>query len=394
MSSPKRRICLAIASLIFLLFWGLALNRAVFLTQQYRGVSVRLQESGVSRESLERAYEESIESTPYSISAWSRSEKRITLVNENIGASVAVSKISVYGSIADVFPMRVLAGALPVSVDENGCVIDDKTALGLFRNIDVIGAPIQCGRKNYLVRAVIVSLEPVILIREAAALYENLELHYEDIESGGAYATDFIYRRGWAQEYVIVENGFFASVMTGIGFLPAWITMIGTSGALLWEVKRYRYIPLQVGLLLALAAMLPPLLKHFLGLTFYWPDRFLPTRWSDFAFWPRLLDELHRYFNSLLFLAPASKDIQWFSAVRGLLLYTGAACVTVVWLLGLLFKEYHYYMDACNPGGSADHGKCVIKKYQKGISLYHGARKKYSECHPRARGKGESSSYR
>lgn len=339
MNNPKRRICLSIVLLIFLLFWGLALSRALFLTQEYRGVSVRIQGADVSRESLERAYGESTESAPRYISAWSRSADKITLTNENIGTSVAVSKISVYGSMMDVFPMKVLSGALPVSIDESGCVIDDETALHLFRNIDVVGARIPYGEKSYLVRGVITSLEPVILIREADALYDNLELHYEDIESGGVYAKDFIYRYGWAQEYVIVENGFLASVAAGLGFLPAWIAMIGTFGALIWEAKKHRYIPLQLGVLFVLAAILPVLLDRLFGLAFYWPDRFLPTRWSDFQFWPRLSDELHSYFNSLLFLVPTSKDIQWFSAVRALLLSTGIASVAVVWLLVLLFKE-------------------------------------------------------
>ena len=335
MRNRQRYLVLSLTLLVLFLCWGLALNRAQWLEHEYQGVSVRILGTGISEQALNEAIsDDNTHNAPLRLSAWNRSAHKITLANESIGGAAKARRIAVLGHMADVCPMKVLYGALPSSADESGCVIDAETALALYRNIDVVGARLKLDTKSYIVRAVVSSLEPMILLRETGALYNNLELQYSDTENGGAYAAEFLYRYGLADEYEVVENGFFSKLAAELSLLPGRIIFVAVLILPLWGAWKRRNIPLQLITLLGLAAIAFVLLKWLLDLTTYWPDRFLPTRWSDFEFWPKLAHELRTYFSDLRFLPPMSKELQWSSAIGSLMLYTGiASAATVRFLL-------------------------------------------------------------
>ena len=51
--------------------------------------------------------------------------------------------------------------------------------------------------------------------------------------------------------------------------------------------------------------------------TLYWPQSFLPTRWSDFSFWRSLMDSWKADWKAISLMTPLPKEIQLFQALRG-----------------------------------------------------------------------------
>ncbi len=326
MRKPKEYIAVCFVIVLTLVFWGLALHEAQWLKSEYMGVSVRMHSGAIAGKALDALAKG--DEAPLSLSAWNR--KSGVAINEGLGASAKVKIICVYGNMADVCPMEPTYGSLPPTVDSAGCVIDEKTAQSLFRGLDAVGARLCAGEKTYIVRAVTRSLEPMLLIRDALAEYDNIELRFTDVENAAANASKLLYAHNVTADYTLVENGFYSKAVAGLSGLPAFII----AGAIVFSILRQaflrRAIPLQLVLLLLSAAAAIFLLKILLGLNVYWPERFLPTSWSDFAFWPTFVSEQTDYFNSLAFLIPVPKDMQWLAAIKKALLFSAVSSISAL----------------------------------------------------------------
>ncbi len=303
-----------------------------WLQTEYQGLSVRMY-GRTTQEALFRAVSENADESILRVSAWTRNETLETINNEALETSAHVRRIAVYGDMRDVCPMELLYGGFPAMVDEAGCVIDVDTAWSLFRNKDVIGADVRIGDKSYIIRGVVRAKEGMILFRNEKAEYENLEIACSNVEEAGRLVTTFLYRYSLAAEYTVVENGFYGKLAAGLSGLPGWTIGAAILLALLKQAWKRRSVPLQLILFCLALAGIFYLLKWLLAFHIYWPDRFLPTRWSDFTFWPELAKAQTDYFESLSFLQPVPKDMQWFSAVRRLFVSLAISCATAVYLL-------------------------------------------------------------
>ena len=331
MTDWRRYFGLCSVLMILLLSWGYALHLSGWLQAEYQGLSVRMH-GRVTQEALFRAISENADKSILRVSAWTRNELA-TINNESLETAARVRRIAVYGDMHDVCPMELLYGGFPAMVDEAGCVIDVDTAWSLFHHKDVIGADVRIGGKPYIVRGIVRAKEAMILFRDEKAEYENLEIACSNMEEATSLVTTFLYRYGLAAEYTVVENGFYGRLATGLSGLPGWIIGAAILFALLKRAWKRRSIPLQFILLCIALAGTFYLLKWLLEFHLYWPDRFLPTRWSDFTFWPELIKAQTDYFESLSFLQPVPKDMQWFSAVRRLFVSLTVSCATAVHLL-------------------------------------------------------------
>lgn len=332
MTDWRRYLGLFAACMILLLSWGYALHLSGWLQTEYQGLSVRVH-GGTSQEALLHAITENTDDSIQRVSAWTRSEQPITITNDTLKTSVRVRRIAVYGNMRDVCPMEILYGGFPPMIDEAGCVIDVDTAWSLFHHTDVIGAHVHIGGTSYIVRGIVRAKEAMIHLRDENAEYENLEFTCSNMDEAGSIVTTFLYRFGLADNYTIVENGFYGKLAAGLSGLPGWIIAAVILFALLKQAWKRRSIPLQLIFLGIALVSLFYLLAWLLELQLDWPDRFLPTRWSDFTFWQELFKAQTDYFERLSFLQPMPKDMQWFSAVRRLFLFLSISCLTIVNLL-------------------------------------------------------------
>lgn len=339
----RRHLRLCAVLMILLLSWGYALHLSGWLQTEYQGLSVRMHGS-TTKEALFHAVSKNADESILRVSAWTRNEVLGTINNQELETSARVRRIAVYGDMRDVCPMELLYGGIPAMVDEAGCVIDADTAWSLFHHKDVTGADVQIGGKTYIVRGIVRAKEAMILFRDEKAEYENLEIACSNTEEAGILVATFLYRYGLAAEYTIVENGFYGKLTVGLSGLPGWIIGAASLLALLKQAWKRRSVPLQLILLCFAMAGTFCLLKWLLEFHLYWPGRFLPTRWSDFTFWPELAKAQTEYFESLSFLQPVPKDMQWFSAVRRLFVSLTVSCATAVYLLrtGKMRVGEHY----------------------------------------------------
>ncbi len=67
-------------------------------------------------------------------------------------------------------------------------------------------------------------------------------------------------------------------------------------------------------------------LRWLLDVQIDWPGRFLPSRWSDFEFWPELWEAERANFDKAALLLPLPKDMMWRENMSRLLVCLIAAC--------------------------------------------------------------------
>lgn len=328
----RPRLRFYLLAFAFLLCWGLALSRGQWAQAQYRGASARLHGGGVPHEVLGESLRQQASKVPLPIAAWSRGGKT-RLANETTGAGCQVRPIRVYGDMEAVCPMTPLSGSLPLPGDEAGCVLDAASAWALFGSLDVVGAAVPFGGKDYVLRAVVEAKEGMLLLRDKEAAYENLELAAGSPEEAGAALSDFIFRYGLSQDYTLVEGGFYAALLAGLLPLPGLILAAALLFPLARSLWRRRNLPLQALLLLCGLAAGSLALGWLLGLTPYWPARFLPTQWSDFGFWGALFQQAGQTQEALSYLTPVPKDMALFGALKQGLLSLGAAALLAALLL-------------------------------------------------------------
>ena len=334
MTGTKRGWCkAAFLGLAALVCWLLALFAATRLTEQYRGLSVRFGEPAVSQEDLKRAAAAKADGEIACAAAWTSGAKLQT-ASSDLGGEASIRLIRVYGDMRQVAPMQLLAGSFPLEDDAEGCLLDAASAWKLFHASDAVGAAVTLNAKSYLVRGIVKAYEPMMLIRSSNGAYENLELNARDLSAAKQPAETFLYRCNAAGTYTIVQNGLLARIALGCVWFCACLFGAGAAIAL-WKSawakranKRLAILRFLVGAALA-AAVVALLLK-----TMYWPQSFLPTKWSDFGFWFDFAENGKTQWKAISLMTPHPKEIQLFSALRrcGVLLLaallTGGWCAT------------------------------------------------------------------
>ncbi|WP_099468806.1 ABC transporter permease [Konateibacter massiliensis] len=310
----RHRIKIVLLTLLIFASWGYSVYLENFAAKNYDTVSVRLEGNGVEQSDLEEAVVEaqSIDNahTPIQVTAWNRGP-RITLENKKLGTSAETRIIEIYGSMAEICPVKLLYGNFCYQDDKDGCVIDDKTAYDLFRNKNVVGNTISYEDKQYVIRGIVKSKERMVLLSDYQedAKYLNLELIFGNMEQGEELAKSFISNYALTFDYItIIEGSFYAKLLHNTILFPSiviWLYLLLYCGR---KAYRKRSIPLQFGLYIVLFVLILVLYLGSGQFDFYYPDRFIPTRWSDFEFWSRTAKEWREKLTDFSYLLPLPKE--------------------------------------------------------------------------------------
>lgn len=310
--------------------WLAALLTANALTQQYGGLSVRLPAASVTQRDLERAAVASSDGTLICAAAWSRASETKT-ASAALGANAPLRMIRVYGDMRQIAPMKLLSGSFPVYDDLTGCVVDAKSAWKLFHSIDAIGAQLTVDGNDYVVRGIVEAYEPMLLLRGSTEKYENLEFTVRYLLGAKQHVETFLYRCNSAGGEVVIESGLLARLIRGaVWLLPCLLGAVGAvalfkRGWMRRSIRRESLLLFLAGALLA-AAVVVLLIK-----TAFWPQQFLPTKWSDFGFWSSLMGGWREQCKAISLITPLPKEIVFFQKARlcGILLLT--AFLTAGW---------------------------------------------------------------
>lgn len=311
----RRRIAgTVLLAAALLALWGGVHVRSVSLLAAYPGVSVRIFDTPIADKRLKKLLAKETADAPACVAAWTRSGRQ-TVSSAAMHTKSDARIVCVYGDMRQVVPMTLLSGSFPVDGDYGGCLLDADTAQTLFHAVDVVGAQVETGGARYAVRGVVKTYEPMLLTRSELAAYENLEFRVADLSTGNVSVNAFLYQYALTNDHVIVQSGLYAKILSGLVFLPVELALLAVALRLLsavWRGRRRRAFAL---LLLPAAAAFAALL--WLGnRTFFWPQAFLPTKCSDFAFWGTLWESWQQNWKSIQLMTPLPKEIVLFRGMR------------------------------------------------------------------------------
>ena len=156
----------------------------------------------------------------------------------------------------------------------------------------------------------------MLVIRDDSATYENLEFDTDNYSAAKQQIETFLYRCNAPKTYTLIESGMLARLSRA----SVWLSpcAFGIAGAIAFcrsaRLKRSR--PKAALLHYAASAVMMAIALVILFKTFYWPQSFLPTKWSDFGFWRELIKDWNAQAKMISLMTPHPKEIQLFAALR------------------------------------------------------------------------------
>ncbi len=316
----KRKLLYLLLSFAVLMVWGCGIYYGQYIKLNYTSVSVRMSEASVTKQDILTALEyEAIKGTkdiPL-ITAWIQIDNQRFEYPE-LATSVNLSVIEFWGDINQIMPLQLLTGSIITPEDNTGCVIDENAAYQLFRTKDAVGRYITYQDQSYCIRGVVRTKEKVVIIPvpEAENTYSNLEFVYANKERGEQNAQDFMQQNTQVEDYTIVEGCFYARLIQMLSVLPPWLLGFAILYQLAKECWKRRRQRKQVAFLMISFCIVLLLLSWMIEFRIALPERWIPTRWSDFTFWMERWQELVKQLEKLEYLEPVTKDILLFQALR------------------------------------------------------------------------------
>lgn len=336
----KGRAALLLLFALIYALWGTALYYSRCIEEDYRAVSIRIEEGTVEGRTLAYMAEQEMEGEKKGlkgITAWNRKERQLIEVGILSSGIVVypqerkLSLIEVSGDMERAYPIYIAGGYIPAADDLQGCLIDEDTAYGLFGTMDAMGNSVSYDGESYLVRGILHTREAVCLIvRELEKMdYANLELTFAAESSGGQQAEELLRRYGISGSYTLIDGYLISRGLSLAALLPAWLMgfcLLYEVGAALW---RRRSIPVQAVSLFLLLLCIWPLISWMMEFEVFFPQQLVPAKWSDFSFWSRRYADFLEWRRGMDYITPNYKDILLKQDIRNCLTCTAAAAVGI-----------------------------------------------------------------
>lgn len=248
------------------------------------------------------------------VAAWNV-ERGVTVLNESCYIRKEADCILVWGDKGQILRQLLPGGDFGWQEDEEGCIISRTTAYELFGSTDVTGKWISCKGKKWLIRAVTAGKEPLIVIsgeRLETEAYQNLSFSYESRDGIRRQTEELVNRYGLSRK-VLIDGSLYAGLARLAASLPVWLlffVILRWMRAFLRKrmAGRARIGNTIVGfVILAIsAAGFALIFSQAVRL----PEYFIPTRWSDVAFWKRLWQGIMENMISVQQLPKTAWDVR------------------------------------------------------------------------------------
>lgn len=344
----RRQLAGGLLGLLAAGLWLFALLGAHDLVMQYDGVSVRLERAALTQRQLEKTATQTEGKSISLRAAWSRGAAE--QASSSLGGTTMLRCVSVYGDMRQTAPMQLLSGGFPADDDANGCLLDAASAMSLFHAVDPIGATVLIGKESYVVRGVVKAYEPMLVTRDSKATFNNLEFAAQNLDEAKQAVETYLMTAGVMDGQIILLSGMLARVLQGLLWLPPCLLGLVCGVRFLLRGKRRsetskkRISFIILGLTVVCAALI------VLWNTAYLPQAWLPTKWSDFGFWNRLLEGWRENFAAYSLMIPLPKDVLLFQSLRRGALEALLVLIFGSWSLSLFWLE-------SNPCKSDEGGK-------------------------------------
>ena len=244
--------------------------------------------------------------------------------------STSAAVLELFGDGGEVWPAAFRYGNYPARGDETGCAVDEATADALWGSARVVGQAVLWKGKTYYVRGVMKGSGGLLLVQggEDAEPWPNLLLRFRDGDAG-TQAEHFLSQNqipgGQMLDLSLLHQG-----LTALAALPGAALTLGILLRLFQRGRALTAAPL------LLVCYLPPALLGAgavlwcAGAPWSVPERFIPTRWSDFEFWVRLFSGGMEKLRGYLTLAAVQRDLRYGALAAGCALLSLTALALAV----------------------------------------------------------------
>ena len=316
----KRVIISAILIIAAACFSVICIQEAAYVKSQYTTVSVRYRSESMKGNELKKALvrerENGSQKLP-DITAWTQLTQA-EIRNDTLGHLERLRLILFEGDMKTTAPMSLEMGSYVYSDDKSGCVIDKNSAYRLFGTEAAVGNTLVYQNKYYYVRGVIKTIVPMLVLPgNAETVYNNLEFYYQgrNREQGEALTEEFLLQNGLMQDCVILDGYFYGKILHTILALPIWILYAVVSILIirfLWKkCRKLALFPLILYCSIGFIGILGYgiILYQLTGNPVYIPEKFIPTKFSDFEYFSRQGKRLKEQLQQLRYLMPNPKDV-------------------------------------------------------------------------------------
>lgn len=342
MSALRRALPAALLLLLLVALWLGALaagNRLLELPDpsclRYFTHAFSLQEL----QEMEKSEEEQKQPLPFS--AFTQLDGR-PVKSALYGRSTQADILLFYGDLRRIVQAGMPQGSFVSSADAAGCALDRETAFALWGSDRVVGEKLVFEEKEYTVRAVLDSPSGTVAIPLSQGMGHSLSvlmLGAAGERDAQLSAQEFYGRHGLSAPDVLSTGSWHQPLARFFCLLPALPMLCLLLAGMVRELWGMRETPVLCALwsLLVLAAVAALLLLSGVRLSF--PKSLVPTRWSDFEFWGRLLRGFFENLRSVLLAPVLAPDRVVGAALIRLLLCSLGAFFDVCALLVLCRRQ-------------------------------------------------------
>lgn len=252
--------------LLALFFWRLGCQTGRPI---HEGITLRCSVPLAAADYDEMTQREARSGYPASLALWTEKERQEVADG---GRKTKAALVYVRGDVRLLFPAALAEG------DVKGALVDKNTAIALFGMEDVSGAQIECAGKTRVIRAVIdTPLPTVVLMLEEG---DQTPLENVTFQNGDQWEA-FALRHG-LDVALAVKNGAWRELADIFCVLPVicvfgWMLVLLTGAAIRCSYPTRKALFL-LGIMILMTA-------GGLGLLYALPQRWIPPNWSDFGFW-------------------------------------------------------------------------------------------------------------
>lgn len=321
--------------ILILLFAGLSSKSAEYIKNGLPTVSLRLN-APLSYRQIEKI-SEFLPGNALGISQisyWTQSDSFAKSKNTPTTKECVLLECAGDGSL--VFPQKFMRGSYPNPLDNKGCAISSGLADILFGSTNVIGLSIKVAETDFIIRGIWDESESVALVQRDPSKeigFTNVELMLTDQKDGRETALDFT-RKNRIEPISIVNGPGISMITSFVSNFPLYILGFLLIARIIIQIWRKKELKTRFCFVLLF------LLAVFL--LFGWgakiPDYLIPTKWSDFSYWSRLLKDYQIRGLELLSLTPTLKDVYFRIAALHLLGILIAALTSVTAYFGVCFN--------------------------------------------------------
>lgn len=307
---------------------------AVYQSQCFAALSgsvlLRYREPSLMIEAVEGALENApAHGTVLDATLWSEYESQP--VSNEWDREARLRVLLAYGDTKRAYPVNCKEGVHPARGDAEGCAVDRAAAYALFGSRDVLGSALTWQGERYVVRGVLEGMRGIVLVQAGekdTRAFANLALAVSPDVNGREAAESFSLMNGFGIPDAIQDAPFCVQFADALALLPAWVVAAALIINMISRTVGLRTNPVLCLGAAAITAAAAALMLYASQFSPPFPERYIPTRWSDFSFWKGLAAQWKIHAGQLRSVDPLIADGMRGDAVIGcgILSAAAAAC--------------------------------------------------------------------